>query len=63
MVDVRAGHRPGDQLGDAEVGALQHEERAQVIRKLGMPVLITRYPLRNPTNRQNTSDRIAPITG
>jgi hypothetical protein len=24
-----AGHRAGDQLGDAEVRALQHEERAE----------------------------------
>ena len=29
LVDVGAGHRAGDELGDAEVGALQDEERPQ----------------------------------
>src|SRR5690242_1593281 len=33
-----------------------------VIRKLGMPVFITRYPLMKPTSRQNSSETSAPTT-
>ena len=37
LVDVRGRDRAGDELGDAEVGALQHEERAEGDQEAGNP--------------------------